>query len=57
MRTIEADDVIVGAGTMGMAFADTLLNESDATMIIVDLRGRPGGHWTDAYPFVHLHQP
>jgi len=57
VRTIEADYVIVGAGTMGLACADTLLNESDATMVIVDQRGRPGGHWTDAYPFVRLHQP
>ena len=57
MRTVEADYVIVGAGTMGMAFADVLVQETDASVIIVDRRGRPGGHWTDAYPFVHLHQP
>ncbi|MBT6272841.1 MAG: NAD(P)-binding protein [Chromatiales bacterium] len=57
MHQIEADYIVIGAGTMGMAFADTLLHESDASIAIVDRRGRPGGHWTDAYPFVRLHQP
>jgi len=56
-RTLEADYVIVGAGAAGMAFADTLLSDSDATMIIVDRRHKPGGHWNDAYPFVRLHGP
>ena len=42
---------------MGMAFADTLLTESDATLIIVDRFAKPGGHWNVAYPFVTLHQP
>ncbi|MDT0594578.1 NAD(P)-binding protein [Glaciecola petra] len=54
---ISADYLIVGAGASGLAFADTLLHESDATMIIVDNRYKPGGHWNDAYPFVTLHQP
>ena len=54
-RTLEADYVITGAGTTAMAFADTLLSESTATMIIADRRTRPGGHWLDAYPFVRLH--
>ena len=53
----QADYLIVGAGAMGMAFADTVLHESDATMIIVDRHARPGGHWNDSYPFVRLHQP
>lgn len=56
-RSLEADYLIVGAGAAGMAFADTLLSDSDATMIIVDRRHRPGGHWNDAYPFVRLHGP
>jgi len=56
-ETLEVDYVIKGAGATSMAFADTLLSESDATMAIVDLRDRPGGHWNDAYPFVRLHQP
>ena len=54
---IEADYVIVGAGATGMAFADSLLTSSGASMVIVDRRDRPGGHWNDAYPFVRLHQP
>lgn len=52
---LEADYVIVGAGAIGMAFADEMLSASDASMIIVDSRHRPGGHWNDAYPFVRLH--
>ena len=42
---------------MGMAFADTLLAESDASVLIVDRYHQPGGHWTKSYPFVRLHQP
>ena len=57
MTELETDYLIVGAGAMGMAFADTLLSESDARMIIVDRHGKPGGHWNMAYPFVRLHQP
>ena len=56
-KTISADYLIVGAGATGMAVADVLLNESDATMIIVDKYSQPGGHWNLAYPFVKLHQP
>ena len=55
--TIETDYLIIGAGLAGMAFADSLLTSSDASMVIVDRRDRPGGHWNDAYPFVRLHQP
>ena len=58
MNTIlEADYLIIGSGAVGMAFADTLLTETDATMIIVDKLDSPGGHWNFAYPFVKLHQP
>lgn len=57
MAELETDYLIVGAGAMGMAFADTLLSESDARMIIVDRHAKPGGHWNMAYPFVRLHQP
>jgi len=42
---------------MGMAFADTLIAETSATVAIVDRYHQPGGHWTIAYPFVRLHQP
>ncbi len=54
---METDYLIVGAGGMGMAFADVILTETDAHMVIVDKHDRPGGHWNDAYPFVRLHQP
>jgi hypothetical protein len=40
-----------------MAFVDSLISESDAEVVIVDRRHRPGGHWVDAYPFVRLHGP
>ena len=42
---------------MGLAFTDTLVDESDATVVVVDRNDQPGGHWTTAYPFVRLHQP
>jgi len=53
----EADYVVVGAGTVGLAFSDVVLAESDRSVIIVDRQARPGGHWNHAYPFVRLHQP
>lgn len=56
-RTLAADYLVVGAGAMGLAFTDTLVDESDATVVVVDRNDRPGGHWTTAYPFVRLHQP
>ena len=54
---LETDYLILGSGAAGMAFADTLLHETDASMVIVDKHHSPGGHWNDAYPFVRLHQP
>ena len=56
-RSLTADYVIAGAGAVGLAFADALLSESPATLLIVDRRAKPGGHWNDAYPFVRLHGP
>lgn len=56
-EAIEVDYLIIGAGAMGMAFADTILTESDKTVMIVDMHQKPGGHWNDAYTFVTLHQP
>jgi hypothetical protein len=55
--SIETDYLVVGAGATAMAFVDTLLSESDASVLMVDRHHRPGGHWNDAYPFVRLHQP
>lgn len=57
MREVETDYLVVGAGAAGMAFADTLVAHTDAEVVLVDRRHRPGGHWLDAYPFVRLHQP
>jgi hypothetical protein len=54
---LETDYLVVGAGAAGMAFTDSLLTHTDATITIVDRRHAPGGHWLDAYPFVRLHQP
>lgn len=57
MATIETDYLVVGGGAAGMAFADSLITECDADVVMVERRHRPGGHWNDAYPFVRLHQP
>jgi hypothetical protein len=57
MSRIDTDYLIVGSGAAGLAFADTLLAETDARITIVDRHGKPGGHWNDAYAFVALHQP
>jgi hypothetical protein len=57
MQHIETDYLIIGSGAVGMAFADTLVQESDAHITMVDRHAKPGGHWNDAYPFVTLHQP
>ncbi len=57
MQHIETDYLVVGSGASGMAFADTLVQESDAHITLVDRHAKPGGHWNDAYPFVTLHQP
>jgi cation diffusion facilitator CzcD-associated flavoprotein CzcO len=54
---IETDYLVVGAGANGMGFADSIVDHSDAEVVIVDRRHRPGGHWLDSYQFVQLHQP
>jgi NAD(P)-binding Rossmann-like domain len=54
----QTDYLVVGAGASGLAFADSLLAEAaDVEVAIVDSRSGPGGHWSDAYPFVRLHTP
>jgi hypothetical protein len=57
LAQLEVDYLVVGAGVSGMAFTDALVAESQADVLLVDRRHRPGGHWLDAYPFVRLHQP
>lgn len=54
---LETDYFVIGSGAVGMAFADVLLDETDANIVMVDMHDQPGGHWNDAYPFVTLHQP
>lgn len=57
MAVIETDYLVVGAGASGLAFVDALVAASDADVVMIDKRHRPGGHWLDCYPFVRLHQP
>ncbi|TAL13530.1 MAG: NAD(P)/FAD-dependent oxidoreductase [Aquabacterium sp.] len=58
MDHLETDYLVIGAGAMGMGFADALLAlDGDAHITLVDRHHRPGGHWNDAYSFVRLHQP
>jgi len=56
MRRLDTDYLVVGAGAMGMAFTDALIDHADVHVTLVDRRHAPGGHWQDAYPFVRLHQ-
>ena len=61
-RTISltADYLVVGAGAMGLAFADEIIctgSDKSTSVILVDPRASVGGHWNDAYDFVKLHQP
>jgi hypothetical protein len=56
-ENFETDYFVIGAGAAAMAFADELLANSNARILMVDRRDKPGGHWNDAYPFVRLHQP
>jgi hypothetical protein len=53
---LEADYVVVGAGAMGMAFTDALVEHADASVVLVERRHSVSGHWLNAYPFVRLHQ-
>src|SRR6478735_42585 len=54
--TVDVDYLVVGAGAMGMAFTDALVDHADVRVAIVDRRHAAGGHWLAAYPFVRLHQ-
>ena len=56
IRSMETDYLVVGAGAMGMAFTDALIDHADVHVTLVDRRHAAGGHWQDAYPFVQLHQ-
>ncbi|UNK69995.1 NAD(P)-binding protein [Microbacterium sp. H1-D42] len=57
MTKLEFDYLVVGAGAMGMAFTDALIDHAPgARVALVDRRHGVGGHWLEAYPFVRLHQ-
>ncbi len=57
--TLQCDYLVVGAGASGMSFVDTLLLHAPepVSVVLLDKREQPGGHWNDAYDFVKLHQP
>ena len=55
-RMVEADYLVIGAGAMGMAFTDALIDHAEGHVVLVDRRQAAGGHWLAAYPFVRLHQ-
>jgi NAD(P)-binding Rossmann-like domain len=50
LRSLETDYLVVGAGAMGMAFTDALVDHADVHVTLVDRRHAAGGHWQDAYP-------
>ena len=56
MASLRTDYLVVGAGAMGMAFTDALIDHADVHVTLVDRRHAASGHWQDAYPFVRLHQ-
>jgi hypothetical protein len=55
-RSARTDYLVVGAGAMGMAFTDALIDHADVHVTLVDRRHTASGHWQDAYPFGQLHQ-
>jgi hypothetical protein len=55
-RSLDTDYLVIGAGAMGMAFTDALIDHADVHVTLVDRVHGAGGHWHDAYPFVRLHQ-
>lgn len=55
-RTLDVDYIVVGAGAMGMAFTDALIDHAEVRVALLDRRHGVGGHWLEAYPFVRLHQ-
>ncbi len=57
MTRLETDYLVIGAGALSMSFVDSLIENSDRHITIVDRHAKPGGHWNVAYPYVTLHQP
>jgi cation diffusion facilitator CzcD-associated flavoprotein CzcO len=49
---LEADYLVVGAGAVGMAFTDALVEHADVSVVMVDRRFGVGGHWNAVdWPF------
>ena len=54
----EVDYLVIGAGATSIAFVDEVIaNTSDVSIIVVEKRGKAGGHWNDAYSFATLQNP
>ena len=48
MPELTTDYLIIGAGALGMGFLDEIIrNSEDNQAIIVDVRDKPGGHWSE----------
>ena len=50
------DYLVVGAGATGMCFVDVILRRTSKSVLLVDKNTSVGGHWSDHYPYVKLHQ-
>jgi len=54
----ECEYLVIGAGAASLSFVDTLLlQQPNIRIVLVDKHLKVGGHWNDAYDYVHLHQP
>ena len=48
MTELSTDYLIIGAGALGVGFLDEIIrNSEDIRAIIVDVRDKPGGHWSE----------
>mmetsp|Transcript_31682 Transcript_31682/g.57711 ORF Transcript_31682/g.57711 Transcript_31682/m.57711 type:complete len:517 (-) Transcript_31682:223-1773(-) len=54
---VVCDYLVVGAGAMGMAFADEIVHKSNCSVVIVDIRKSPGGRLHEAVKRGRLLRP
>ena len=55
---LEVDYLVIGAGASSLAFVDEIISSTkEVRILVVEKRGKPGGHWNDAYSFATLQQP
>ena len=48
MPELNTDYLIIGAGALGVGFLDEIIrNSEDLQAVIVDVRDKPGGHWSE----------